>query len=634
MMKTPAVRIVEVGPRDGLQAIEEIVPTEIKIELIERLSKTGLRYIEATSFAPWRWIPQLADHRAVMQTIKEIQNTAGASITYSVLVPNVKGFLAAAEAGAREVGVFVSATESFSRNNSNCSVKEGLERAREIANRARSRGIHVRADAREIWFDLHESGARYVSCAFSCPFDGPTDPQDVLTVAQGLLNMGCYEVSLGDTTGAGTPAHVRRLLDVLLRSIPAHRLAGHFHDTYGQAVANAVTAYELGLRTFDSSVGGLGGCPYSPGAKGNLATEDLVYTFQGMGISTGVDLYKLAEIGHWINEKLGKPDGSRAGAAIHSKSDTVPAKSTHKCQPTTWTMVEQDPEYQLLRHASTVKIVLNRPHNGNALTRTMLTHLTTLFETLSNDPSVFHIVLTGKGKYFCTGMDLSSGGATAAGADVVSKQDQFEGLYKLFEAIDRTPQTTIALINGPTFGGGTGLAFVCDIRLAQANATFTMTEVKLGLCPATISKFVVREWGLAIAREAMLTSRPVTAQELHRFGAVHAIASSLSLPSSAATDGSHRNLDQLLQQYLDKYLNHAAPQASARTKELVAAAWRYAGDERQAKVIKDVFEWMIAPSEEAQIGTDAFRAGKNGVDWYEVYQNRKLTGCQSLKPKL
>ncbi|KIX97084.1 uncharacterized protein Z520_07198 [Fonsecaea multimorphosa CBS 102226] len=620
-METPAVRIVEVGPRDGLQAVEEIVPTELKIQLIQRLSKTGLRCIEATSFVPWRWIPQLADHRAVMQAIKEIQDAASTQIRYSVLVPNLRGFLAAAEAGAREVGVFVSATERFSHSNSNCSVKEGLARAKEIVKKAGNMGIHVRG---------------YISCVFSCPFEGPTDPQDVLTVAQELLNMGCYEVSLGDTTGTGTPAHVRRLLDVLLKSIPTSRLAGHFHDTYGQAVANAVTAYKLGLRTFDSSVGGLGGCPYSPGAKGNLATEDLVYTFQEMGIATGVDLHKLAEIGHWINEKLGKPNGSRAGAAIYSKHDAAPAKGTPKCQPAVWTMVKIDPEYELLRNVSTVKIVLNRPRNGNALTRTMLTHLTTLFETLSKDSSVFHIVLTGTGKYFCTGMDLSSGGATATGADVASKQDQFEGLYQLFEAIDRTPQTTIALINGPTFGGGTGLAFVCDIRLAQANATFTMTEVKLGLCPATISKFVVREWGIAIAREAMLTSRPVTAQELHRFGVVHAIAASPSLPLSGVVDESRQNLDQLLQQYCDKFLHRAAPQASARTKELVSAAWRYAGDERQDKVIKDVFEWMIAPSKEAQIGTDAFRAGKKEVDWYMEYQKGKLTkgNGRSLKPKL
>ncbi|OAL34337.1 hypothetical protein AYO20_06390 [Fonsecaea nubica] len=617
MIDTPAVRIVEVGPRDGLQAIEEIVPTEIKIELIKRLSTTGLRCIEATSFAPQRWIPQLADHDAVMHAVREMQDRAAdtSSVRYSVLVPNLRGLLAAADAGAREVGVFVSPTEAFSRRNSNCSVKEGLERASEVTQKARELGIHVRG---------------YVSCVFSCPFEGPTKPHDVLTVAQALLSMGCYEVSLGDTTGSGTSAHVRRLLDVLLKYIPAHRLAGHFHDTYGQAVANAVTAYELGLRTFDSSVGGLGGCPYSPGAKGNLATEDLVYTLEGMGIATGVDLQKLAEIGHWINEKLGKPDGSRAGAAISSKRNAVPAKDSPRTQPTrTWTMVKQDPEYQLLRNGSTVKIVLDRPRNGNALTRTMLTHLTTLFETLSKDPSVFHIVLTGKGKYFCTGMDLSGGGATAAGADAASKQAQFDGLYKLFEAIDRTPQTTIALINGPSYGGGTGLAFVCDIRLAQANATFTMTEVKLGLCPATISKFVVREWGVGFAREAMLTGRTVTVQELHRVGVIHAItssASSSSPPSSTAVaDRTQIDLDRLLQDYLDKYLRHAAPQASARTKELVAAAWRYTGDERQDKVIKDVFEWMIAPSEEAQIGTKAFRAGKKEVDWHGVYQGRKLT---------
>lgn len=476
----------------------------------------------------------------------------------------------------------------------------------------------------------------YVSCIFSCPFDGPTDPHRVSTVAQALLDMGCYEVSLGDTVGVGSPAEVRRLLAVLLKSIPASRLAGHFHDTYGQAVANVVAAYELGLRTFDSSVGGLGGCPYSPGAKGNLSTEDIVHTFEQMGIATGVDLLELAEIGHWINARLGKPNGSRAGAAIYSRRHNTRAQKSPRKRAIEWTLVKEDPEYQLFRWLSTVKIVLNRPRNGNALTRTMLVNLTALFNSLSKDPSIFHIVLTGSGKYFCTGMDLSTGGATAAKSDAISKQEQSNGLWQLFEAMNRTPQTTIALINGPTFGGGTGLAFVCDIRLAQPDVTFTMTEVKLGLCPATISKFVIREWGLSLAREAMLTARPVTAQELRRVGVIHGLTLSSASTDSPSIDSHRASLDGLLQHYLDKYLRHAAPQASARTKDLAAAAWRYSGDERQDKVIKDVFGWMIAPSDEARLGTDAFRAGRKDVDWEEEYRTRAVLGGneQCLKPKL
>jgi hydroxymethylglutaryl-CoA lyase len=436
-------------------------------------------------------------------------------------------------------------------------------------------------------------------------------------------------------------------------------LAGHFHDTYGQAVANALAAYDLGLRTFDSSVGGLGGCPYSPGARGNLSTEDIVYAFEEMGIATGVNLQELSEIGHWINASIGKPNSSRAGAALYSRRHNLQQKSPQSqtaagrkanalqpipkpCPPTPlqpWTLINEDPEYQLFRRGSTAKVVLNRPRNGNALTLTMLRNLTKLFESLSKDLSVFHIILTANGKYFCTGMDLSTGGATAAASERTMKQAQFEGLYRLFEAIDHAPQTTIALINGPTFGGGTGLAFVCDIRLARPDITFTMTEVKLGLCPATISKFVVREWGISIAREAMLSARPVTAQELRHAGVIHALSAPLSTSSAAPSNPADHHqdpLDELLDGYLESYLRHAGPRASTRAKELVAAAWHHTGGGQQDEVIKDVFEWMIAPSDEARIGTEAFRAGKKDIDWDDVYRNLTLAGGRTpeIKPRL
>lgn len=457
-------------------------------------------------------------------------------------------------------------------------------------------------------------------------------------MAKALLDMGCFEISLGDTTGVGTPADVQRLLNALFKAIPCHRLAGHFHDTYGQAVANAVTAYNLGLRVFDSSVGGLGGCPYSPGARGNLASEDIIYTFEKMGISTGVDLEKLVRIGHWINKNIGIVNSSRAGTAIYAKLHNLQTKPPLERQkerqeyqrqkltarPSTgsneYTLIGDDEEYQLFRCGSNVKIVLNRPQNGNALTRTMLSNLTSLFKSLAEDKSVFHIILTANGKFFCTGMDLSTGGATATDADSPAKEAQFDGLYRLFEAIDRTPQTTISLINGPAFGGGVGLAFVCDIRLARRDVSFTLTEVKLGLCPATISKFVTREWGPSIAREAMLTARPVTSKQLGRIGVVHGLTVSAD----------PQELEDLLHHYINRYLKYSAPAASARTKELVSAAWRYSGDARQDNIIKDVFEWMIAPCDEARVGTSMFRAGNKNIDWEDAYrQQLRLGGTKS-----
>lgn len=448
--------------------------------------------------------------------------------------------------------------------------------------------------------------------------------------------MGCFEVSLGDTLGVGTSADVQRLLRALFKSIPPHKFAGHFHDTYGQAVANAITAYNLGLRVFDSSVGGLGGCPYSPGAKGNLASEDIVYAFEKMGITTGINLDKLVHIGHWINEKLGTVNSSRAGTALYSKLNHLQSKppfekrkdkQNQKLPPLLSTryqdyrLIKDGGEYQLFRCKSRLKIVLNRPRNGNALTKAMLSDLTSLFESLSRDRSIFHIIMTGSGKAFCTGMDLSSGGATAPEADAQAKEAQFTGLYQLLEAIDRAPQTTISLINGPAFGGGVGLAFVCDIRLARPDVSFILTEVKLGLCPALISKFVTREWGLSIAREAMLTARPVTSKELYRVGAVHALAASAD-PQA---------LDDLINNYIHRYLRYSAPEASARTKDLVSASWRYAGDAKQDKIIKDVFQWMIAPSNEAEMGTSMFRVGKKSIDWEDVYIQKVQSGDSKSK---
>ncbi|GFF36930.1 hydroxymethylglutaryl-CoA lyase, mitochondrial [Aspergillus lentulus] len=357
MTITKAVRIVEVGPRDGLQNIKEPVPTSVKLELIQRLRATGLRTIELTSVVSPKAIPQLADCRDVLgnESIRQLQGQSG--LRLPVLVPNLKGLDIAIEHGVKEVAVFVSATEGFSKANINCTVQQGIERAKAVARKAIECGITVRG---------------YVSCIFSDPFDGPTEPSAVLHFVQELLDMGCYEVSLGDTLGVGSPDKVRSLLHYLAdHRIPLDKMAGHFHDTYGQAVANVWEAYNCGVRVFDSSVGGLGGCPYAPGAKGNVATEDLVYMFESAGIDTGVDLLKLVETGVWISQRLSKTNASRAGTALAAKHGLVSSKRSSSLSRTankkhiSWTMVK-DPNGSLAyRSGVNVKPIINRPKKGN-----------------------------------------------------------------------------------------------------------------------------------------------------------------------------------------------------------------------------------------------------------------------------
>ncbi|HWZ50540.1 MAG TPA: hydroxymethylglutaryl-CoA lyase [Granulicella sp.] len=279
------VRIVEVVPRDGLQNEARIVPTSAKIELIHRLSRAGLKTIEATAFVSPKRVPQMADHAQVLRGIVRQDG-----VSYPVLTPNLKGFEAALAAGATEVAVFTAASETFSQKNINCSIAESFERFRPVLEAANIAGIPVRG---------------YVSCALGCPYEGKIPPAQVAEVARRLFESGCYEISLGDTIGVGTPAQTLRLLDEVSRQIPASQLAGHFHDTYGQALANIYASLEFGLRVFDASVSGLGGCPYAPGASGNVATEDLVYMLEGIGFETGVDLQALIDAGAFICAELG-----------------------------------------------------------------------------------------------------------------------------------------------------------------------------------------------------------------------------------------------------------------------------------------------------------------------------------------
>ncbi|KAF7667066.1 hypothetical protein LDENG_00080030 [Lucifuga dentata] len=289
------VKIVEVGPRDGLQNEKETVPTAVKIQLIDLLSGTGLSVIEATSFVSSKWVPQMADHTDVFRGIEKVPH-----VRYPVLTPNMQGFQDAVAAGATEVAVFGSASESFSKSNINCSIDESMLRFEEVINGAKELHIPVRG---------------YVSCALGCPYEGHIEPSKVREVAKRLYKMGCYEVSLGDTIGVGTPGSMVKMLLSVMEEVPSNVLAVHCHDTYGQALANILTALQMGVCVVDSAVAGLGGCPYAQGSSGNVSTEDVLYMLHGMGIETGVNLAKVMEAGDFICSALCRKTNSKVAQA-------------------------------------------------------------------------------------------------------------------------------------------------------------------------------------------------------------------------------------------------------------------------------------------------------------------------------
>jgi hydroxymethylglutaryl-CoA lyase len=290
-----SVRLVEVGPRDGLQNEAAPIPTNVKIELIDRLSETGLPVIEATSFVSPKWVPQMADHAEVMAAIRRVPG-----VCYSALTPNLQGFEAARATGVDEVAVFAAASETFSRRNINCSIAESLERFAPVLEAARAAGVPARG---------------YVSCALGCPFEGDVAPEAVARVADALFRMGCREVSLGDTIGIGTPRKAQRMIEAVAQQVPMERLAAHFHDTYGQALVNLYAVMEIGVAVIDCAVAGLGGCPYAPGASGNVATEDVLYLLDGLDIETGVDSDKVIAAGRFICDHLGRSPASRVARA-------------------------------------------------------------------------------------------------------------------------------------------------------------------------------------------------------------------------------------------------------------------------------------------------------------------------------
>lgn len=293
------VSIVEVGPRDGLQNEKQAIPTAAKIQLIEKLVAAGLTYIEAGSFVNPKWVPQMADSAEVFAGINRKPN-----ITYAALVPNLQGYERAISVNANEVAIFAAASEAFSQKNINCSISESIKRFEALITAAQAQKIPVRG---------------YISCVAGCPYSGDVDPATVTTIAKELLAMGCYEISLGDTIGVGTAGKIKNLIEVVAADVPINKLAVHMHDTYGQALTNIYASLEMGVNIIDSSVAGLGGCPYAAGASGNVATEDLVYLLNGLNIEHGVDLQKLIQAGNFISRILNKPNQSKAAQAFNNK---------------------------------------------------------------------------------------------------------------------------------------------------------------------------------------------------------------------------------------------------------------------------------------------------------------------------
>ena len=289
------IQIVEVGPRDGLQNEKEWVPTETKISLIEKLADAGLTKIEATSFVSPKWVPQFKDAHEVFTGIKRISG-----VSYPVLTPNMKGFERALEADAKEIAVFSAASEAFSQNNTNCSIEESINRFRPVFEEAQKNNIQVRG---------------YISCVLGCPYQGHVPVEDVINLAAKMIEMGCFQISLGDTIGAGTPVQAKSMVQKVAEKVPLSKLALHFHDTRGQALANIYACLELGVTVIDASVAGLGGCPFAKGATGNVATEDVVFMLDGMDIETGIDLNKLIETGRFISDVLGRVPQSRVSVA-------------------------------------------------------------------------------------------------------------------------------------------------------------------------------------------------------------------------------------------------------------------------------------------------------------------------------
>lgn len=308
MIKLPAqVTLVEVGPRDGLQNEKTPISTAIKVELCKQLIEAGIHRLEAAAFVSPKWVPQMADGADVLAGLRALPDIQDRTVSYSALVPNLKGMEAAIEAGVQEAVVFTAASEAFTQKNINCTIAESIERFKPVAALAQAHNIHLRGS---------------ISCALGCPYQGEVPVQSAAEVALRLRDIGVQEFDVADTIGVGTALRVSQVFEAVGYSVGLNNVAGHFHDTYGQALANILAALQLGVSTFHSSIAGLGGCPYAKGATGNVATEDVVYLLQGMGIDTGLNMHKLVQTGAWISGSIGKPYTSRAGRAVWNKLNT------------------------------------------------------------------------------------------------------------------------------------------------------------------------------------------------------------------------------------------------------------------------------------------------------------------------
>lgn len=495
------VKVVEVGPRDGLQNEEKKIETASKIRLIEMLADSGLSHIEVSSLVSPKWIPQLADAVEVASGL-----ALKGKVVTSLLVPNEKGYERFKSTKLDQVALFMSASQSHSKANINKSIEEAFQALEAVITPARRDGFALRC---------------YVSVAFECPYEGPVAPDTVRGIVERLLSSGVDEISLGDTIGAATPDQVAFLIRLLKQDLPLSKLALHFHDTRGTALANVLAGLSEGVSIFDASIGGLGGCPYAPGAAGNLATEDLVYMLHSMGIDTGVDLDRLVDAGAYAQSIVGRElPGRYLQAALSRRAKGCPSlecdnKSMSKA-------VAVDERVVLVEKGDGLAwIKLNRLSVHNCLSREVLNSIIKAAFELACDPQVRVVAIIGAGaKVFCAGADLTERKTMTEGETL----DYLALIQKTMKALESMPQPVIAAINGSAFGGGTELALACDLRVMMSGAQLRLTEVKLGIIPgAGGTQRLPRLIGKSKAKEMILTAAPLSAQAGLELGLIHRV---------------------------------------------------------------------------------------------------------------
>ncbi|MCL6631703.1 MAG: hydroxymethylglutaryl-CoA lyase [Alicyclobacillus herbarius] len=515
------VVIQEVGPRDGLQHEPGFVQTQTKVELVQRLVDAGCRRIEVSSFVHPRWIPALADADEVFASLRRVSG-----VEYSALVPNLKGLERALAARVDAVSVFMSASETHNRKNINKSIAETFPVLQPVIRQAKAAGLRVRG---------------YVSTAFGCPYEGPVPVDQVVRVSQHLLEMGVDELSIGDTIGVAVPTQVEHLLSELAPHIPLSRVALHFHDTRGTALANIYAALEVGVSTFDASIGGLGGCPYAPGATGNVATEDVLYMLEGMGVATEIDTNRLMEVSEWLESELGRPLDSHASRVARSarmmrsasESPHASGQAKGKEKQASVDLQSSSAEPLLLRQelddGQIVVLTLNRPRQRNALSQSLLARL----EEELQRPKTLRarvLIFTGNGSAFCAGADLKER-RTMDDQAVLRAVARIRGFVA---AVARLPMPVITAIHGAALGGGLELALAADIRLCTEDAVFGLPETTLAIIPgAGGTQRLPRLIGPARAKELIYTGRRIDGKMALSIGLVNQVVDSSALMSTA-----------------------------------------------------------------------------------------------------